>query len=189
MIPCCHSSGAASHKVAKTDHFEWLFHPKLCRPLKKEPRIFEKVLLYDGNFDRIFDYVRVTFVVDSVRSIKEILLRVDAAPDYEFVRLKNKFAASFDSAKSGGYRDYQALVRFKEGTPWIWELQIQPRAINELKTGLSGPVANAKGGLTGHGVYKAHRAVQESRRRSSEKKAALRRDAELLSTGSFAKNG
>lgn len=131
--------------------------------LKKEERIMEKVLLQSGRFDRIRDYARGCFLVDRLSEIARIVERLNSGIEYDLIRAKNRFSASYDARESSGYRDYQLLARIDGG--WIIEIQIIPRDMYEIKSKLGVATTPGAAEITGHGAYKEYRAIQEARKR------------------------
>lgn len=117
-------------------------------PIKKQSRVFEKVLSSDGHFDLIRDYARGTFVVKRVDVLPRLLAELLLADDFTVIRAKNRLSNSWDSRDSAGYRDYQLLVQTKEG--WIVELQLIPEGMHVLKEKL------------GHADYVQYRFIVEA---------------------------
>jgi hypothetical protein len=100
--------------------------------LKKQGRIFEKLLSVGGKFHHIRDYARCAFDVKDLSVIPRLLELLAAAPEFELQRAKNRFAPDWDPRDSAGYRDYQLLVK-TPGTGWITEVQIIPTELYALK--------------------------------------------------------
>lgn len=100
-------------------------------PIKKQSRVFEKVLSHDGHFDMIRDYARGTFIVKRVDVLPRLLAELLLADDFTVIRAKNRLSNGWDSRDSAGYRDYQLLVQTKGG--WIVELQLIPEGMYVLK--------------------------------------------------------
>jgi len=125
-------------------------------PTKKPTRALEKRLSQGGRFDRIRDYGRATFVVRRGQAeviMPALLPLLKAAGSFAVVRTKNRFARGYDPKASAGYRDYQIVVRTKRGG-WLFELQILPEEMHELKNEL------------GHGEYTQYRFAIEAANRA-----------------------
>ena len=120
--------------------------------IKKQARIFEKVLTNDGRFDLIRDYARALFIVADVAAFPRLLQHLLVDDAFTVVRAKNRLSKSWDSRESAGYRDYQVLVQTNEG--WIMEIQLIPKAMYKLKTKL------------GHADYVQYRFIIEAGRRA-----------------------
>ena len=100
--------------------------------LKKEARIFEKVLLLDGRFDRIRDYARGWFIIDELAAAPGLLAKLEQSPEYLVVRCKNRLSRSYDVYESCGYRDVQLLVLLQPEC-YVLEIQIIPREMYLVK--------------------------------------------------------
>jgi len=100
--------------------------------LKKQGRIFEKLLSVGGKFNHIRDYARCAFEVKDLSVIPRLLELLAAAPEFNVQRAKNRFAPDWDPRDSAGYRDYQLLVK-TPGAGWIVEMQIIPTELYTLK--------------------------------------------------------
>lgn len=124
-------------------------------PIKKQARIFEKVLTHGGRFDLIRDYARATFSVKTPEVLPELLKQLSEADEFEMVRVKNRLSTLWDPRDSAGYRDYQVLVRTQGG--WLFELQLIPEAMHQLKMQL------------GHGDYVRFRFIIEAGMRARAK--------------------
>ena len=124
-------------------------------PIKKQARIFEKVLTHGGRFDMLRDYARATFSVKMPEVLPELLKLLSEAAEFEVVRVKNRLSTLWDPRDSAGYRDCQVLVRTKEG--WLVELQLIPEAMHQLKLQL------------GHGDYVRFRFIIEAGMRARAK--------------------
>ena len=103
--------------------------------LKKQGRIFEKLLSCDGKFNHIRDYARAAFEVKDLSVFPRVLELLAAAPEFELLRAKNRLAPAYDPRDSAGYRDYQLLVK-TPGDGWIVELQVIPSQLYTLKRNL-----------------------------------------------------
>jgi hypothetical protein len=125
--------------------------------VKKQGRIFEKLLSYDGKFDRINDYGRASFEVKDLKIFPRVIELLSKAKEFKIVRTKNRLSTSWDPRDSAGYRDYQMLVQVPSG--WIMELQIIPGDLYELKREL------------GHKHYTAFRFLIEAGIRARAKLA------------------
>jgi serine/threonine protein kinase len=123
--------------------------------LKKQARIFEKLLSYDGRFDKIRDYARASFEVIDLSVFPELVRMLAEQPEFQMVRAKNRLSAAWDPRDSAGYRDYQILVQVPSG--WMLEVQIIPSQLYTLKREL------------GHKDYTAFRFLIEAGIRSRAK--------------------
>lgn len=124
-----------------------------CGPLKKRSRVFEKVLMLDGRFDCIRDYARNYIVIKKghftdMAMVPTLLARQE---EVEMVRAKNRFDPDYDPKQTAGYRDYQIILKTKEG--WLVEVQVIPEEMLELKETLS------------HEVYTEYRFIMEAAKR------------------------
>lgn len=134
-------------------------------PLKKRDRIFEKVLMnLDGRFDLIRDYARAYIVIkeghfDDMPLVTEIF---DRNEEVQLIRAKNRFDPEYDArTESAGYRDYQVILKTKDGG-WLLELQIIPEEMLFLK----------ENGLdNGHADYTDYRFTVEAARNLAKKEA------------------
>jgi hypothetical protein len=135
-------------------------------PPKQQKRILEKVVMKEGRFDKIYDYARGTFVVDNkaLGLIHDLVKGITEVPAISVVRAKNRLDPIFDSSESGGYRDYQMIVRVKhpEHAGWLVEIQIVPREI-----------LNVRSQAGGHKDYTAYRFVIEAANRAEKKQQLL----------------
>jgi hypothetical protein len=75
--------------------------------------------------------------------------------EFKVVRAKNRLSTTYDPRDSAGYRDYQLLVRTKDG--WIVELQIIAESMLQLKNEL------------GHSEYTRFRLLIEAGQRARAK--------------------
>lgn len=124
-----------------------------CGPLKKRSRVFEKVLMLDGRFDWIRDYARNYIVIKKghftdMAMVPTLLAR---QKEVEMVRAKNRFDPAYNPKQTAGYRDYQIILKTKEG--WLVEVQVIPEEMLELKESLS------------HEVYTEYRFIMEAAKR------------------------
>eukprot|EP00037_Helgoeca_nana_P029016 m.344964 g.344964 ORF g.344964 m.344964 type:complete len:651 (-) comp27890_c0_seq3:371-2323(-) len=116
--------------------------------------VFKTVTKYNCDFQMCKDIMRCTVVTTSLASVAQIVKAIFASTDVVVVRVKNRFAAGFDSKPAGGYRDYQILVVFKssgkEGERWLYgEIQINLEQMVEIKAQPNG----------GHATYKFARSL------------------------------
>lgn len=72
-------------------------------PLRREGRIVEKAL--DGYFDQTRDYACGLLEVFDLRCALKLLAALEAAPELEIMRVKNRFDSGYDVDDSAGYRD------------------------------------------------------------------------------------
>eukprot|EP00037_Helgoeca_nana_P029017 m.344991 g.344991 ORF g.344991 m.344991 type:complete len:698 (-) comp27890_c0_seq5:114-2207(-) len=116
--------------------------------------VFKTVTKYNCDFQMCKDIMRCTVVTTSLASVAQIVKAIFASTDVVVVRVKNRFAAGFDSKPAGGYRDYQLLVVFKssgkEGERWLYgEIQVNLEQMVEIKARPQG----------GHAMYKFARSL------------------------------
>ena len=159
-------------------------------PLKQMDRILEKADLKRYHFEEVRDYGRASWVVDSVSRVPALLQRLEDGNEFDVVRCKNRFDPNYKSQDSGGYRDYQLVLRTRVGAEslvptsssssspssklkpiscqWLYEVQIMTKGFHSLKMGISHDVdANAGDGgedtaaLAAHEAYKSFRKFQE----------------------------
>ena len=95
------------------------------------------------------DLVRCTVQVEDVRGVVAVLELVLKSKDFVVVRIKNRFAKSYNSRPIGGYRDLQLMMLFRnaEGGWCLAELQINVAGFVRLK--------GRKGGGHGSGAGRA----------------------------------
>lgn len=103
-------------------------------PPKREVRIFEKSRMQEGRLDLIRDLWRGMFKVNKLGAMPLLLDLLHAAPEFDVVRGKNRFAPGYNADDSAGYRDYQLVVRTPDG--WLVELQVIPVEMYQLKSEL-----------------------------------------------------
>jgi hypothetical protein len=116
--------------------------------------VYKTVSKYNCDFQMCKDIMRCTVVTTSLASVAQIVKAIFASTDVVVVRVKNRFAAGFDSKPAGGYRDYQLLVVFKssgkEGERWLYgEIQVNLEQMVEIKARPQG----------GHAMYKFARSL------------------------------
>lgn len=103
----------------------------LCAALKGKARIEEKVKLkYCGDFSRVIDIVRSSFVLNDIRQMEQLLIlihRMQTLSEGEVVRLKNGFK---ENQTPGGYRDLKLSLKI-DGH--VCEVQIHVREFVDLK--------------------------------------------------------
>jgi hypothetical protein len=129
-------------------------------PVKTLDRILEKVDLKGRHFEVIRDYARASIIIDHVEQLCTVLEDLEAGPEFEILRVKNRFDPTYDSIESGGYRDYQLVVRVngsKYSCRWLYEIQIMTREFYNLKTGNNDPNSAA----AAHTAYKEFRRYKE----------------------------
>lgn len=126
-------------------------------PLKRQQRIHEKAQTHGGRFDLIFDYVRATFIIHNVDIYPKLLQMILLRDEFTVVRAKNRLSQSWDSLDSAGYRDYQLLVKTKDG--WVFEIQLIPQKMHYLKKSL------------GHADYVQYRFIIEFCKRARKNNA------------------
>eukprot|EP00729_Bicosta_minor_P017481 gene17481-33470_t len=139
-----------------------------CGPLKKRSRVFEKVLMQDGRFDWIRDYARNYIVIkkgqfDDMAMVPTLIARQE---EVKMVRAKNRFDPDYNSKQSAGYRDYQIILKTKDG--WLVEVQVIPEEM--LETQLKEKL--------GHKDYTEFRVILEAANR-----VAVRRSTETSERG------
>jgi len=96
--------------------------------VKSWPRACEKAnRSYKGNFLKVLDFVRASLVTETVADAVRVLrFVVDNASVHT---IKNRYSLKYDAKSTGGYRDLNLQLTFKqlEGTPFegfVVELQI-----------------------------------------------------------------
>jgi hypothetical protein len=119
-------------------------------PLKTRARVLEKVLLTGGDFAAIFDYSRIAIVVPDPAVVPNLLTKLLQVAEFEFVWCTNRLDPEVSAYDSGGYRDFQCLVRDASG--WVVELQIVSADMFEISKQCS------------HIAYSEHRFVYEARK-------------------------
>lgn len=122
-------------------------------PLKQMDRILEKADLKKHHFEELRDYGRSCWIVDSVSRLPALLQRLEDGYEFDIVRCKNRFDPAYKAAKSGGYRDYQLVLRTRQGAEsllaaplstnlkpiscaWLYEVQIMTKGFHDLKEGV-----------------------------------------------------
>lgn len=125
-------------------------------PLKRGRRIVEKAFKRNGRFDKVFDYVRGSFIVDNLSDLEKVVAALFRSNVLEVVRAKNRFHEQYDASTTCGYRDYQALVRGADG--WISEIQVIPRSLFNIRAVLATASVSTVPGLklTGDMAYKEY---------------------------------
>jgi hypothetical protein len=74
--------------------------------LKRVDRVIEKVVRsYKGDVSRICDIVRQCIAFDAVHDISRAIQAIDADPEIQVVRIKNRMSPVYDARRSCGYRD------------------------------------------------------------------------------------
>ena len=74
--------------------------------LKRVDRVIEKaVRSYKGDVSRICDIVRQCIAFDAVHDICRAIQAIDADPEIQVVRIKNRMSPVYDARLSCGYRD------------------------------------------------------------------------------------
>mmetsp|Transcript_33940 Transcript_33940/g.89056 ORF Transcript_33940/g.89056 Transcript_33940/m.89056 type:complete len:680 (+) Transcript_33940:163-2202(+) len=113
--------------------------------------VFKTVTKYQCDFLSCKDLIRCTIVTTSLTAIVGIVRAIFDCPEISVVRVKNRFARSFDPKPQGGYRDYQMLVVFNDGTgKWLFaEVQVNLEQMVTIKSQPNG----------GHAVYKFARSL------------------------------
>lgn len=127
-------------------------------PLKERSRAFEKVLMKDGRFDWIRDYARNYIVIKKGKfdDMPFVPKSIAQQEEVDMVRAKNRFDPGYDSNQTAGYRDYQIILRTKEGG-WLVEVQVIPEESLEQKVKLDG-----------HKDYTVYRSIMEAAKRASD---------------------
>jgi len=107
-------------------------------PLKKLQRVQEKAeRSYNGNFSRVLDFVRsclvATTVSQTTRAVNFVLMCAIVHT------IKNRYDPDYDGEATGGYRDINLQLSFREldGTPfegYVFELQIILSLFLEVKS-------------------------------------------------------
>ena len=85
-------------------------------PLKQMDRILEKADLKKYHFEEMRDYGRASWVVDNVSQLPALLQRLEDGNEFDVVRCKNRFDPEYNTQASGGYRDYQLVLRTRIGS-------------------------------------------------------------------------
>ena len=129
----------------------------LVGPPKKEKRVMEKAR--DSGYACIRDYARLSLIISDGTTVPGLVQRLADCRDFELVRAKNRLDFNYDAKESGGYRDYQALVRVGPGG-WIVEVQVIPADMYALKSSL------------GHAGYAKYRFVLEACKRANAREHA-----------------
>ena len=115
-------------------------------PLKQMDRILEKADLKKYHFEELRDYGRASWVVDNVSQLPALLQRLEDGNEFDVVRCKNRFDPEYNTKASGGYRDYQLVLRTRIGSEslvaatspspsklepiscqWLYEVQIMTK--------------------------------------------------------------
>lgn len=141
-------------------------------PNKSEQRVFEKVLMVGGRFDKIRDYSRGCFVTRDPTIFPALVhaIAARAGPGFQPIWAKNRLCPKYDAAaESADYGDYQILVRSTGG--WIVELQVILEPVFLLRKQLA------------HKDYKDFRFIVESTKRAKRARQAA---IEAGKKGSFA---
>jgi len=107
-------------------------------PLKKKERVQEKVdRSYGGDIARVLDFVRSTIIVNTASQAKQVL---DFVLEHAVVyAIKNRYDPDYDGEATGGYRDINLQLSFREleGSDfegYVFELQIILAAFLEVKS-------------------------------------------------------
>lgn len=80
--------------------------------VKDPDRAIEKIRrTYFGVVSRLTDAVRASIVVDSIDEVDKILKIIASDKSVTIVRGKNRFDPKYPVSETGGYRDFQLLVR------------------------------------------------------------------------------
>jgi hypothetical protein len=75
---------------------------------KRRKRVIEKVWRgYKGDATRLRDLVRCSLVFDSAEQWDAAIDEILADPAVDILRVKNRFASTYDAKESCGYRDIQ----------------------------------------------------------------------------------
>ena len=107
-------------------------------PVKTQRRALQKVeRSYKGDASRVLDFVRASVVVDTMAEVKRVLELVLSQAMVH--KIKNRYETCFDGGATGGYRDLNLQISFKElqGTVFegfVFELQIILAAILKVKS-------------------------------------------------------
>ena len=129
-------------------------------PCKKTKRVCEKVLMKDGKFDMVRDYGRGYIIINKgyERKMLQLTMRLHDHDEVDVVRAKNRFDRDYHAGSSAGYRDCQLILKLVKQNGWLFELQIIPQEMYELK--------NAKGSGGGHEDYTKYRFILEAAKRN-----------------------
>ena len=80
--------------------------------IKEPARAIEKIRrTYFGVVARVTDVVRASIVVENVAAVNKILEVIANDPSVTILRGKNRFDVNYSAKTSGGYRDFQLLLR------------------------------------------------------------------------------
>ena len=93
---------------------------------------------------RLVDLCRQCIAFEDIQDLTSCLRAIEADPDIEVVRVKNRLDSEVSSARSGGYRDVALNMRIKNPTTvhlgvdlHICELQLILKSIARLKVQLT----------------------------------------------------
>lgn len=123
--------------------------------------------------------------------VSVLLQRLDDGPEFEVVRVKNRLDPTYDSIESGGYRDYQLVLRCRPSasvvkeagfsSPWLFELQIVTFDTFNLKMGnvTSDDGTNA---AAAHKAYKDFRKFKELGTRMQHQLNSMHEELSVLET-------
>lgn len=160
-------------------------------PIKQLDRILEKGDVKGHHFEKLRDYGRATLCIEDVTQVSVLLQRLDDGPEFEVVRVKNRLDPTYDSIESGGYRDYQLVLRCRPSasvvkeagfsSPWLFELQIVTFDTFNLKMGnvTSDDGTNA---AAAHKAYKDFRKFKELGTRMQHQLNSMHEELSVLET-------
>ena len=125
-------------------------------PLKQMDRILEKADLKKYHFEEVRDYGRASWVVDNVSQLPALLQRLEDGNEFDVVRCKNRFDPEYNTKASGGYRDYQLVLRTRIGSEslvaatspspsklkpiscqWLYEVQIMTKGKKAIHSSMA----------------------------------------------------
>ena len=102
---------------------------------------------YGGNFDRLTDLARMTFICEDAATVMAVLTFIRGNAQWTILRIKDRLHRQHDASATGGYRDM--LLNVQDNTSGhIAEIQITFRRFFTIKSG------------GGHAVYKLARLLE-----------------------------
>eukprot|EP00039_Didymoeca_costata_P002926 m.63876 g.63876 ORF g.63876 m.63876 type:complete len:208 (+) comp11609_c0_seq2:3371-3994(+) len=128
---------------------------------KELSRIFDKAKHhYDGDFNRILDYERCSFVFEDFLTMQQVLKRINDSKKIKLVRIKNRFLREvFGIEDTLGYRDCQIIVELRD-SKLLFEIQFHIAPLYNLKT--SAIMLDDNDTRTGHEYYRSYRFLKET---------------------------
>ena len=107
--------------------------------LKRIRRIvFKTATKYGCDFSKCRDMSRITVQVPNLALVADVAEALLKSGDMAFFRVKNRFAADYDAAPMGGYRDLQlmCLIRCDDGVYRPAEVQVNLEDFVKMKAGI-----------------------------------------------------